>query len=45
MISGTLIITEAAISSDHSILKLEISMFITPVVSGRALSEFTSTSA
>ena len=45
MISGTLIITDAAIKSDHSILKLETSMFMTPVVRGRAVSEFTSTSA
>ena len=45
MISGTLIITEAAINSDHSTLNDEISMFITPVVRGRVLSEFTSTRA
>ena len=37
-ISGRLIITEAAISSDHSMLKEVISMFMTPVVSGRAAS-------
>ena len=37
--------TEAAIKRDHSMLKAEISMVMTPVVSGLALSVFTSTSA
>jgi len=44
-ISGRLISTAAAISSDHSMLKEVTSMFITPVVSGLASSVFTSTKA
>src|SRR5262245_54000724 len=44
-ITGTLIITEAAISSDHSMLNEVTSMLMTPVVRVRAVSLFTRTRA
>jgi hypothetical protein len=44
-IRGTLIMTDAAISIYHSMLKDVTSIFMTPVVSGRTSSLLTSTRA